>query len=128
MAANRESVMGYLIGEIWIWLLITFVVGVIIGWLVWGRSAPRNKLTDLERKLTNALEQCQAFESEKAELAAFVEAAESAKADIEKQLTEAAGAAAKLEARIDDLEAELVSAKAASSASARPDTVSSSRN
>jgi len=72
--------MGYLIGEIWIWLLITFVVGVIIGWLVWGRSAPRNTLTDLERKLTNALERCQVCESEKAELAAAVDAAEATKA------------------------------------------------
>ncbi|MCY4311940.1 MAG: hypothetical protein OXC54_11645 [Rhodospirillaceae bacterium] len=128
MAANRESVMGYLIGEIWIWLLITFVVGVIIGWLVWGRSAPRNTLTDLERKLTNALERCQVCESEKAELAAAVDAAEATKTDSEKQLNEAAGATARLEARIDDLEAELASAKVASSTSAGPDTVSSSRN
>jgi len=116
--------MGYLIGEIWIWLLITFMLGVIIGWLIWGRSALRNKLTDLERQLTKVLEQCRSCESEKAELAAALEAVEAAKAGIEKQVTEAAGETARLEARIGDLEAELASAKAASSASAGTDTVS----
>jgi len=116
--------MGYLIGEISIWLLIAFVIGVIIGWLIWGRggAALQGKVTELERQLANAKAQCDACEAEKAELAAAAEAATSAKADLEKQVADAKSAAeastsevGRLSARLVELEKERDAAQASAS-------------
>lgn len=105
--------MGYLVGEIWIWLLITFVIGLVIGWLIWGRgrAAAQSRITGLERQLATTKAQCDACEAEKSKLKAAAEAAESAKAGLEKELASAKSAAeastsevGRLSAKIADLE------------------------
>jgi len=87
--------MGYLIGEIWLWLLITFVIGLVIGWLIWGRgrSAMQSRMTELERQAASAKAQCDACEAEKAELKAAADASAAEVDGLEKQVADATAAA-----------------------------------
>lgn len=107
--------MGYLIGEIWLWLLITFVIGLVIGWLIWGRgqAATQSRMTELERQAASAKAQCDACEAEKAELQAAADAATAQVDGLEKQVAEATAAAqssaaevGRLSGRIAELEKE----------------------
>ena len=43
--------MGYLIGEIWLWLVIAYIIGLIVGWLIWGlrRTVAQRRIGDLEQ-------------------------------------------------------------------------------
>ncbi|MYF09025.1 MAG: hypothetical protein F4092_05080 [Rhodospirillaceae bacterium] len=70
--------MGYLIGEIWLWLVIAYVIGLVAGWLIWGlrRKGAQNRIGDLERQVAEAAAQALESEAEKSELAAAAAAAE----------------------------------------------------
>ena len=56
--------MGYLIGEIWLWLVIAYVIGLVAGWLIWGlrRKGAQNRIGDLEGQGAEAA--AQALESD----------------------------------------------------------------
>ncbi|RZS40759.1 hypothetical protein EV193_10372 [Herbihabitans rhizosphaerae] len=44
--------MGWLFGQVWLWCLIAFVLGILIGWLIWGRrkaSASDERAASAER-------------------------------------------------------------------------------
>lgn len=44
--------MEYLIGEIWLWLVIAYVFGLAAGWLIWGlrRKGARSRTGEPERQ------------------------------------------------------------------------------
>jgi len=119
--------MGYLIGEIWLWLLITFVIGLVIGWLIWGRgrAALNSRVADLERQAASAKAQCDACEAEKVELKAAADASAAQVAGLEKQVADAtaaaqssAGEVGRLSSRIAALEKERDEASAAMASAA----------
>ncbi len=90
--------MGYLIGEIWLWLVIVYVIGLLAGWLIWGlrRKGPQDRIGELERQISAAKAQAVESEAERSELAAAAGAAEA-------EIT-------RLNARIAELEKERASA------------------
>ena len=72
--------MTYLIAEIVLYLLAAALLGLLTGWLVWGRRAPADDashhLSDVERKLEHAHAVIQAQERELAMRAPAPEASE----------------------------------------------------
>ncbi len=50
--------MGYLFFQTWIWMLLAALLGLFIGWLIWGRSSSASELTSSELK--RQLDRCQA--------------------------------------------------------------------
>ena len=82
--------MGYLIGEIWLWLVIAYIIGLVAGWLIWGlrRSGAQRRIGDLERQLAGAKAQSLESEAERSELAAAVAAAEAEVARLNTRVAE----------------------------------------
>lgn len=62
--------MGLLTLEMWLLLLIAFVIGLIVGWLIWGRLKKQleSQAADAERKAREAQAKADSCEKEKAEL------------------------------------------------------------
>ncbi len=76
--------MGYLIGEIWLWLVIAYVIGVVAGWLMWGlrRSRRQSRIAELEQPRES--------EAEQSELASAAAAAEAEIARLNARIAELA--------------------------------------
>ena len=51
---------GFLMGEIWLLLLLAALLGLFAGWLIWGRRAINDKATDETASLRSALDSCTA--------------------------------------------------------------------
>jgi predicted flap endonuclease-1-like 5' DNA nuclease len=51
---------GFLMGEIWLLLLVAALLGLFAGWLIWGRRATNDKATDETASLRSALDSCTA--------------------------------------------------------------------
>jgi predicted flap endonuclease-1-like 5' DNA nuclease len=62
--------MGLLTLEMWLLLLIAFAIGLIVGWLIWGRLKKQleSQAADAERKAREAQAKADSCEKEKAEL------------------------------------------------------------
>jgi predicted flap endonuclease-1-like 5' DNA nuclease len=62
--------MGLLTLEMWLLLLIAFAIGLIVGWLIWGRLKKQleSQAADAERKAREAQAKADICEKEKAEL------------------------------------------------------------
>ena len=84
--------MGYLIGEIWLWLVIVYVIGLLAGWLIWGlrRKGAQDRIGDLERQVSAAKAQALESEAERSELAAAAAAAEAEIARLNARIAELA--------------------------------------
>ena len=70
--------MGYLIGEIWLWLIVAYVIGLAAGWLLWGlrRRGRQSRIAELEEGIASANAQAREREAEHAELASTAASAE----------------------------------------------------
>lgn len=70
--------MEYLIGEIWLWLVIAYVIGLVAGWLIWGlrRKGAPSRIDELEGQIAAAKAQALESEAEQSELATTAAAAE----------------------------------------------------
>lgn len=70
--------MGYLIGEIWLWLVIAYAIGVVAGWLMWGlrRRRWQSRIAELEQEIASADAQARESEAGQSELASAAAAAE----------------------------------------------------
>ena len=70
--------MGYLIGEIWLWLVIAYAIGLVAGWLMWGlrRRGWQSRIVELEQQIASADAQARESEAEQSELASAAAAAE----------------------------------------------------
>ena len=84
--------MGYLIGEIWLWLVIAYVIGLVAGWLIWGlrRTGVQRRIGVLEEQIAGARTQALESEAERAELAATAAAAEAEVARLNARIAELA--------------------------------------
>lgn len=51
---------GFLMGEIWLLLLLAALLGLFAGWLIWGRRGTNDKATDETASLRSALDSCTA--------------------------------------------------------------------
>ncbi|MCY4395863.1 MAG: hypothetical protein OXC10_12085 [Rhodospirillaceae bacterium] len=82
--------MGYLIGEIWLWLVIAYIIGLVAGWLIWGlrRTGARRRIEDLEGQIAGARTQALESEAEKADLAETAAAAEAEIARLNARIAE----------------------------------------
>ena len=82
--------MGYLIGEIWLWLVIAYVIGLVAGWLIWGlrRRGWQSRIAELERQIASADVQAQESEAEQSELASAAAAAEAEIARLNARIAE----------------------------------------
>ena len=82
--------MGYLIGEIWLWLVIAYVIGLVAGWLIWGlrRTGAQRRIGELEAQIAEAGTQALESEAERAELAATAAAAEAEVARLNARIAE----------------------------------------
>ena len=70
--------MDYLIGEIWLWLVIAYVIGVLAGWSIWGlrRRGGQGRIAELEKEIAAANAQAREREAEQAELVSIAASAE----------------------------------------------------
>ena len=82
--------MGYLIGEIWLWLVIAYVIGVVAGWLMWGfrRRSWRSRIAELEQQIASADAQALESEAERSDLASAAAAAEAEITRLNARITE----------------------------------------
>ena len=51
---------GLMMGEIWLLLLLAALLGLLAGWLIWGRRAPNDGENDETASLRSALDSCTA--------------------------------------------------------------------
>lgn len=84
--------MGYLIGEIWLWLVIAYVIGVVAGWLIWGlrHSRWQSRIAELEQQIASANARARESEAEQSELASAAAAAEAEIARLNARIAELA--------------------------------------
>lgn len=82
--------MGYLIGDIWLWLVIAYIIGLVAGWLIWGlgRTGAQRRIGDMERQIADARAQALESEAERTELAATVAATEAEVARLNDRIAE----------------------------------------
>ncbi|MYG51416.1 MAG: hypothetical protein F4204_03470 [Rhodospirillaceae bacterium] len=82
--------MGYLIGEIWLWLAIAYTIGLAAGWLIWRlhRRKTQSRIDDLERQVSAAKAEALESEAERSELAAAAVAAEAEIARLNARISE----------------------------------------
>lgn len=69
------------------YVLLAFIVGLLLGWYLWGRL--RGELDDLRRNLDGVRGERDRLKTETSRLSGELEACGSARADLERQLTEA---------------------------------------
>ena len=69
------------------YVLLAFIVGLLLGWYLWGRV--RGELDDLRRNLDGVRGERDRLKTETSRLSGELEACGSARADLERQLTEA---------------------------------------
>ena len=82
--------MGYLIGEIWLWLVIAYIIGLIVGWLIWGlrRTVAQRRIGDLEQQVAGAKAQALESDADRSDLAATAAAAEAEVARLSARVAE----------------------------------------
>ncbi len=82
--------MGYLIGEIWLWLAIAYLIGLAAGWPIWRlrRRKAQSRIDDLERQVSAARAEALESEAERSELAAAAVAAEAEIARLNARISE----------------------------------------